>query len=346
MRMRFSSSMIQLIQRNSILIAISRTSSSRSTSRYRPYQKLRPSTTAINITSHYNYHQRQHQYQQQEQQRRQFILAPAFSRRFDVLVSRHDELLKKIEDDPDDGYKHGKELASLSHIMLLNEKKIELEAEESSLRELLEDIAESNEIDDDEDEDMVKECRMELEKVERMKPKLEKKIRIAILPKYDDGDDDCDGGDDLHADAIVEIRAGTGGDEATLFASELRDAYKKTARGMKWNVDVMSESFNDLGGIKESVLSISGSISGGGRSGGGTAGALSNYTIEDDDYDDDDDETNRIPANIRPYNFFRYESGVHRVQRGKSYTKLIPTANDFFFLYSPILCTLSSSTGQ
>jgi len=309
--------MIQLLPRNSILIAIGtcKTSSSRITSRYCPHRKLRPLTTAINVISYRNCHQRQHQYQQEQEQRRQFILAPAFSRRLDVLVSRHDELLKKIEDDPDDGYKHGKELASLSHIMLLNEKKSELESEESALRELLEDIAKSNEVDDDDDEDMIKECRMELEKVERMKPKLEKRIRIAILPKYDDDDNDCDDDDDLDADAIVEIRAGTGGDEATLFASELRDAYKKTARGMKWNVDVMSESFTDLGGIKESVLSISGGSSGGGRSGGGAGGTLSNFTIEDDDYDDDDDETNRIPANIHPYSFFKYESGVHRVQR-------------------------------
>lgn len=333
-----------------IAIGTCKTSSSRITSRYCPHRKLRPLTTAINVIISYRFcHQRQHQYQQEQEQeqRRQFILAPAFSRRLDVLVSRHDELLKKIEDDPDDGYKHGKELASLSHIMLLNEKKSELESEESALRELLEDIAKSNEVDDDDDddEDMIKECRMELEKVERMKPKLEKKIRIAILPKYDDDDNDCDDDDDLDADAIVEIRAGTGGDEATLFASELRDAYKKTARGMKWNVDVMSESFTDLGGIKESVLSISGGNSGGGP-GGGLGGTLSNFTIEDDDYDDDDDETNRIPANIHPYSFFKYESGVHRVQRSKSYTKLISTTNDLLFLDSSILCTLSSSTGQ
>ena len=217
---------------------------------------------------------------QQKNHRRHFI-SPAFSKRLDVMVSQHDEVLKKIEDNPDDGYLHGKELASLSLFSSLFEKKTELEAEEISIRDLLEEA--------DGDEDMIKECVAELELIEISQKRLEKKIRIAILPKDEN---------DYQSDAIVEIRAGTGGDEATLFAAELREAYKKTARAMKWECDVMSENTTDLGGIKESVLSIS--------------GRASNMNFSTDH---DEDEDDNILANIRPYGLFKYESGVHRVQR-------------------------------
>jgi peptide chain release factor 1 len=217
---------------------------------------------------------------QQKTHRRHFI-SPAFSKRLDMMVSKHDEILKKIEDNPDDGYLHGKELASLSLFSSLFEKKTELEAEETSIRDLLEEA--------DGDEDMIKECVAELELIEISQKRLEKKIRIAILPKDEN---------DYQSDAIVEIRAGTGGDEATLFASELREAYKKTARAMKWECDVMSENTTDLGGIKESVLSISGRAS------------SMNFST-----DQNEDEDDNILANIRPYGLFKYESGVHRVQR-------------------------------
>ncbi|MGK3737906.1 MAG: peptide chain release factor 1 [Bacillariaceae sp.] len=216
----------------------------------------------------------------QKKHRRHFI-SPAFSKRLEMMVSQHDEILKKIEDNPDDGYLHGKELASLSLFLSLFEKKTELEAEETSIRDLLEEA--------DGDEDMIKECVAELELIGISQKRLEKKIRIAILPKDEN---------DYQSDAIVEIRAGTGGDEATLFASELREAYKKTARAMKWECDVMSENTTDLGGIKESVLSISGRAS------------SMNFST-----DQNEDEDDNILANIRPYGLFKYESGVHRVQR-------------------------------
>ena len=213
--------------------------------------------------------------------RRFSFLSPAFSKRLDTMVERHNELLKKIEDSPDDGYLHGKELASLSHAMALHEKKVELEAEETSIHDLLDEL-------DGSDDEMAKECMEELEQIKSSQTKLEKKIRIAILPKDEN---------DYHSDAIVEIRAGTGGDEATLFASELQKAYEKTAKNMKWEYDIMSESTTDLGGIKEAVLSISG------RSGGGGMG----FSMDDDD--------ENILNSVGPYGLFKYESGVHRVQR-------------------------------
>lgn len=208
------------------------------------------------------------------------FLSPVFNKRLETMVSRHDELLKKIEDSPDDGYLHGKELASLSHAMVLHEKKLELETEETSIHDLLEELGSGGG-----DDEMTKECIEELERIKSSQTKLEKKIRIAILPKDEN---------DYQSDAIVEIRAGTGGDEATLFASELQKAYEKTAKSMKWEYDIMSESTTDLGGIKEAVLSISGRASGG----GGMSFAI-----------DDDENQNNLDS-VGPYGLFKYERWV------------------------------------
>ena len=76
--------------------------------------------------------------------------------------------------------------------------------------------------------------------------------------------------------AILEIRAGTGGDEAALFASDLFRMYQKFSDNMGWKVNLISESINELGGLKEVVASITG-------------------------------------KNV--FEFLKYESGVHRVQR-------------------------------
>lgn len=218
------------------------------------------------------------------------FLSPAFNTRLEIMVARHNELLQKIEDSPDEGYLHGKEMASLSQAVALHEKKQKLETEENSIHELLEELdadANTNANADnggsstsDDYDDMTKECMAELEQIQSSRKKLEKKVRIAILPKDEN---------DYQSDAIVEIRAGTGGDEATLFASELRQAYEKTAKAMKWECDIMSESITDLGGIKEAVLSISGR----------SAGAMHFATEKDED--------ENVMANLGPYGLFKYE---------------------------------------
>ena len=214
--------------------------------------------------------------------RRHFsFLSPVFNNRLETMVSRHNDILKKIEDSPEDGYLHGKELASLSHAMTLHENKLELEAEEASIHDLLEELGS----DGGDDDEMRKECMEELEQIKSSQEKVKNKIMIAILPKDEN---------DYQSDAIVEIRAGTGGDEATLFASELQKAYEKTAKGMNWEYDIMSESKTDLGGIKEAVLSISGRASMGGSIHFGM----------------DDDEDKSILDSVGPYGLFKYERWV------------------------------------
>ncbi len=94
----------------------------------------------------------------------------------------------------------------------------------------------------------------------------EKKIKLFLLPK-----DEADS-----KNAIIEIRAGTGGLEASLFASDLFKMYEKVSYKKKWNLEVISISKSDAGGLKEVIASIKG-------------------------------------KNI--YSSLKYESGVHRVQR-------------------------------
>jgi len=210
------------------------------------------------------------------------FLTPSLSRRLDTILTRHEELQSLIANRPEDGFTYGKEVSSLAQVVSLKEKIQSLEEEAQSIRELKDEAGT--------DEEMEKECTLELERVLRAQSRLQKKIRKALLPRDEN---------DYESNAIVEIRAGTGGDEATLFAAELRDAYEKTAKAMNWEHDVMSESRTDLGGIKETVLSV--------NSRTGSTMMLSG----DDDYDSEDD----IKAGLGPYGLFKYESGVHRVQR-------------------------------
>ena len=87
------------------------------------------------------------------------------------MVLRHNNLLKEIEESPDNGYLHAKELASLSHAMALHEKKLELEAEEDSIVDLLQELER-----DGSDDDMAKECKEELENIKSSQKKLERRI--------------------------------------------------------------------------------------------------------------------------------------------------------------------------
>jgi len=85
-------------------------------------------------------------------------------------------------------------------------------------------------------------------KLKEQLPELEKKIHIALLPK--------DAADSKNA--ILEIRAGTGGDEAALFAADLFDMYKRYAALKGWTFEVMELSQSDLGGLRQAVVEVSG----------------------------------------------------------------------------------------
>jgi peptide chain release factor 1 len=107
----------------------------------------------------------------------------------------------------------------------------------------IEDLASM--LDDPEMKDVVAE---ELVKLNSVKDNLEKNLHLFLIPK--DPED--------NKNAIVEIRSGTGGDEAALFAADLYRMYIKYAESHKWKIDIISENITGLGGVKEVVFSISG----------------------------------------------------------------------------------------
>ena len=120
--------------------------------------------------------------------------------------------------------------------------------------------------DKDSDSEMRELAQTELENLIKKNEINEKKIKLYLLPK-----DDADS-----KNAIIEIRAGTGGLEASLFASDLFKMYEKVSNKKKWNLEIISISKSDAGGLKEVIATIKG-------------------------------------KNI--YSSLKYESGVHRVQR-------------------------------
>ena len=127
-------------------------------------------------------------------------------------------------------------------------------------------IEEDKEMLNEDDEELIEIAREELLSLDIKKVKLEDELKILLLPK--DPNDD--------KNLILEIRAGTGGDEAALFASDLYRIYTRYAERKSWKYKVIDSSDTGIGGIKEAVISINGK---------GAFGML------------------------------KYESGVHRVQR-------------------------------
>jgi peptide chain release factor 1 len=110
---------------------------------------------------------------------------------------------------------------------------------------------------------------MAADEVRRLEPevaRLEEQLKVLLVPK--DPNDE--------KNVVLEIRAGTGGDEATLFASEIFRMYSRYAESQGWRVEVSSASASDIGGLKEVIALISGD---------------------------------------KVYSRLKYESGVHRVQR-------------------------------
>jgi peptide chain release factor 1 len=140
----------------------------------------------------------------------------------------------------------------------------------TQLKKVEEDLKNAEELLVSEDREMAQLAVSEMEKLKPEIVKLNSEIEEALLPKDPNDDKNC----------IVEIRAGAGGDEATLFTAEIFRAYGKFAEENKWKPYIVSSSRSDAGGFKEVIFEIKGRGQGDG-----------------------------------PYSKFKYESGVHRVQR-------------------------------
>ena len=106
------------------------------------------------------------------------------------------------------------------------------------------DLADSKE----EDPEICEMAELEIPQLTQQLNELEKQIQLLLIPK--DPDDS--------RNIIIEIRAGTGGDEAALFARDLFQMYAHYAEDRKWRIQLLNESKNDLGGFKEITFSIEG----------------------------------------------------------------------------------------
>ncbi|MBW2426005.1 MAG: peptide chain release factor 1 [Deltaproteobacteria bacterium] len=115
-------------------------------------------------------------------------------------------------------------------------------------RSAVAELADSRAMLEDEDPEVAELAQAEVERLEAEIPELEDRLRILLTPK--DPNDE--------KDAILEIRAGTGGDEAALFAADLFRMYSRFAEDHGWKVDILSASETDGGGFKEVIASISG----------------------------------------------------------------------------------------
>jgi peptide chain release factor 1 len=103
----------------------------------------------------------------------------------------------------------------------------------------------SNAADDDEMREM---ASLEIAEIEENLPKAEEELKVLLLPK--DPNDE--------KNVILEIRAGTGGDEATLFAAEVLRMYARYAERQGWKLEILEMSDTGVGGMKDAVAMIEG----------------------------------------------------------------------------------------
>lgn len=154
-------------------------------------------------------------------------------------------------------------------IVALSKEHSELKQVADKARELAQaraDLKEAEELIDAGDPDMAELAREELPDLKARIPELENEMQLLLLPKDEDDS----------ANVVLEVRAGTGGDEAALFAGDLFRMYQRYALLRGWSMNVISASEGDAGGYKEIIAEITGD---------GVFGKL------------------------------KFESGVHRVQR-------------------------------
>ena len=115
-------------------------------------------------------------------------------------------------------------------------------------RGTLEGLEEARSMLDDPDSEVKELARGELDSLEKRKHELEQELRLLLVPR--DPNDD--------KNVVLEIRAGTGGDEAALFAADLLRMYSRYAEKQGWNVEPLSASDTGSGGLKEVIVSVSG----------------------------------------------------------------------------------------
>ena len=177
------------------------------------------------------------------------------------IVKNYETLEKELASgniDKKDIVKKSKEYSSIGEIINVARDYVGFEKEKNELNKIIND----KKID----KDMLQLARNELNQLLKQKEENEKTLKVYLLPK-----DEADS-----KNAILEIRAGTGGLEATLFVADLYKMYEKVCLNRKWSFEIINISKSEAGGFKEVILLVKG---------------------------------------VNIYSFLKFESGVHRVQR-------------------------------
>ena len=182
--------------------------------------------------------------------------------KLDEVESRFEQVFQKLQepgitDNQKTYLSLTKELAELEKVVVVYREYKEVKKEIASNKDL---------VANESDEEIRAMAKEELPELENRKTNIEESLKVILLPK--DPNDD--------KNIILEIRAGAGGDEASLFAEELFRGYSFYANSKKWKMDLISISPGNSGGYKEVIASISGT---------------------------------------QVYSLMKFESGVHRVQR-------------------------------
>ncbi|MGZ6271531.1 MAG: peptide chain release factor 1 [Candidatus Limnocylindrales bacterium] len=142
-----------------------------------------------------------------------------------------------VASDPDALRRYGKELARLEPVVDVVRR----------LRAAREELAGAREMRDDEVEPELRDmARAEVERLESLEATLEEELRLLLLP-HDPNDE---------RSVIMEIRAGTGGEEAALFAAELYRMYARHAERHRWQVEVLSSNETGIGGLREIIFEV------------------------------------------------------------------------------------------
>ena len=177
------------------------------------------------------------------------------------IITKHDALEKELSTGNIDSKlfaKKSKEYSNLGEIISIAREYLNFESEKKDLLNMVQDK--------NNDKDIIDLAEKDLALLIAKKEKYENSLKLFLLPKDEDD----------NKNAIVEIRAGTGGLEASLFCSDLFKMYEKVCSKKKWKIEIINISKSDAGGFKEVIFSV---------------------------YGDD------------IYSYLKYESGVHRVQR-------------------------------
>ena len=205
---------------------------------------------------------------------RMSIITPALAARLDATVRRRDDLLRSLVADPPPPHREmasmNKELSRVERVVAAWDRVRSRREESASLTSVLEDAAS--------DEELRAMASAERDAAEADATATEERLATLLLPR-DDLADDAPG-------AVVEVRAGAGGDEAALFAADLLKMYELLAKKRGWRFEMLSSSRQESGGFREAAASLE-------------AVSTHSSAFETDS----------------AYSALRFESGVHRVQR-------------------------------